>query len=166
MAEVRFLDAAIEDLQRLAPEIVTRVLKKLLLLEENPKAGAALGGPLTGYRKLVVGNRDWRIVYRETADGAIEVCEIWAVGARADDEVYQEAAARVGAMGPGPTAHALAQVLARLGHAPPAETAEELPAWLIERLVHTAGLPAADVAKMTPDEALQAWTDYRMRGRD
>src|SRR5581483_3316291 len=129
-----------------------------------PKVGAPLGGPLTGYRKLVVGNRDWRIVYRETADGDVEVCEIWAVGARADDEVYEEAAARVAAMGPGPTAHALAQVLVRLGHAlPTAEAAEELPAWLIERLVHTAGLPAVDVVKMTPDEALPAWTDYRMR---
>src|SRR5581483_8035130 len=119
MAEVRFLDAAVEDLHRLAPDVVKRVLKKVLLLEENPKVGAPLGGPLTGYRKLVVGNRDWRIVYRETADGDVEVCEIWAVGARADDEVYEEAAARVAAMGPGPTAHALAQVLVRLGHALP-----------------------------------------------
>src|SRR5579884_610721 len=166
MAEVRFLDAAVEDLSRLAPDVVTRVLKKLLLLERNPKAGAPLGGPLTGYRKLVVGNRDWRIVYRETADGDVEVCEVWAVGARADDEVYREAAARVATMVPGPTAHTLAQVLARLGHAPPpAAAAEPLPAWLIDRLVHTAGLPAADVERMTPDEALQAWTDYQLRGR-
>jgi len=164
MAEVRFLDAAVEDLSRLAPDVVTRVLKKLLLLERNPKAGAPLGGPLTGYRKLVVGNRDWRIVYRETAAGDVEVCEIWAVGARADDEVYREAAARVATMAPGPTTVALVQVLARLGHVPHlAPPPEPLPAWLIDRLVHTAGLPAADVEKMTPDEALQAWTDYRMR---
>jgi mRNA interferase RelE/StbE len=165
MAEVRFLDPAVEDLQRLSPDVVTRVLKKMLLLEKNPQAGAPLGGPLTGYRKLVVGNRDWRIVYRETADGDVEVCEIWAIGARADNEVYREAAARVATLPPGPTAHALAQVLARLGYpAPPPEAPEALPHWLIERLVHTAGLPAADVARMTPDEALQAWTDYRMRG--
>lgn len=165
MAEVRFVDPAVEDLQRLSPDVVKRVLKKVLLLEQDPKAGAPLGGPLTGYRKLVVGNRDWRIVYRETAAGDVEVCEIWAVGARADDEVYREAAARVATMASGPTAHALAQVLARLGHAPPpAEAPERLPPWLIERLVHTAGLPAAEVERMTPDEALQAWTDYRMRG--
>jgi mRNA interferase RelE/StbE len=164
MAEVRFLDPAVEDLQRLSPDVVKRVLKKVLLLEHNPQAGAPLGGPLTGYRKLVVGNRDWRVVYRETADGDVEVCEIWAIGARADEEVYREAAARVATMVPGPTAHALAQVLARLGQAPPAEAPEPLPPWLIDRLVHTAGLPAPEVAKMTPDEALQAWTDYRMRG--
>ncbi len=165
MAEVRFLDPAVEDLQRLSPEVAKRVLKKLLLLEENPKAGAPLGGPLTGYRKLVVGNRDWRIVYRETADGDVEVCEVWAVGARADDEVYREAAARVATLPPGPTAHALAQILARLGHAPaPTDAPPPLPAWLIERLVHTAGLLPADVARMTPDEALQAWTDYRIGG--
>ena len=165
MAEVRFLDPAIEDLQRLSADVVQRVLKKVLLLEKNPKAGAPLGGPLTGYRKLVVGNRDWRIVYRETAEGDVEVCEVWAIGARADDEVYREAAARVATLSPGPTARALAEVLARLDRPTPApEVAEPLPTWLVERLVHTAGLSAADVARMTPDEALQAWTDYRMGG--
>ncbi|MGH8999904.1 MAG: type II toxin-antitoxin system RelE family toxin [Acidimicrobiia bacterium] len=165
MAEVRFVDPAVEDLQRLAPDVVKRVLKKVLLLEENPKAGAPLGGPLTGYRKLVVGHRDWRIVYRETADGDVEVCEVWAIGARAEEEVYREAASRVATLPPGPTVHVLTQVLARLGHAPPAaEVPEPLPSWLIERLVHTVGLPAGEVARMTPDEALQAWTDYRMRG--
>lgn len=164
MAEVRFLDPALEDLHRLSPDVVKRVLKKVLLLEENPKAGTPLGGPLTGYRKLVVGNRDWRIIYRETDDGDVEVCQVWAIGARADDEVYREAAARVATLPPGPTAHALAQVLARLGHTPPpTEGAEPLPSWLVERLVHTAGLAAADVARMTPDDALQAWTDYQMR---
>lgn len=164
MAEVRFLDPAIEDLQRLAPDVVKRVLKKLLLLEENPKAGAPLGGALTGYRKLVVGNRDWRVVYRETVDGDVEVCEVWAIGARADDEVYREAAGRVATLPPGPTAHALAQVLARLGHRPPsAETPEALPSWLVERLVHTVGLRREDVVGMTADEALQAWTDYRIQ---
>lgn len=165
MAEVRFVDPAIEDLQLLPPDIVKRVLKKLLLLEENPKAGAPLGGPLTGYRKVVVGNRDWRIVYRETADGDVEVCEVWAVGARADDEVYREAADRVASLPPGPTTHALAQVLARLGHAAQLEPEPETPPpWLVERLVHTAGLRRQDVVRMTLDEALQAWTDYRLRG--
>lgn len=168
MAQVRFTDPAIEDLQRLSRDVVKRVLKKVLLLEENPKAGLPLGGPLTGYRKLVVGNRDWRVVYRETADGGVEVCEVWAIGARADDEVYREATARVASMPPGPTARTLGEVVARLGHAAsPAEAREAdepLPTWLVDRLVHTAGLRPADVARMTPDEALQAWTDYRMRG--
>ncbi|MCA1832860.1 MAG: type II toxin-antitoxin system RelE/ParE family toxin [Actinobacteria bacterium] len=164
MADVRFLDAAVEDLLRLNHAIRLRVLKKLLLLEENPQAGMPLGGPLTGYRKLVLGNRDWRIVYRETHDGAVEVCEVWVVGARADDEVYQEAADRIAALPPTPATHALAEVLARLGH-PTGPVAEPEPAsppdWLSARLIHTAGADPAAVAVMTLDEALDAWTQYQ-----
>lgn len=162
MAEVRFLDAAIEDLARLNHDIRLRVFKKLTLLEDNPQAGLPLGGPLTGYRKLVVGNRDWRIVYRETHDGNIEICEVWVVGARADDEVYREAAARISTLPPSPTAHTLTQVLSRLGYGPVSETEPATPPiWLITRLIHTAGLDPIEVANMTLDQALQAWTDYQ-----
>jgi mRNA interferase RelE/StbE len=162
VAEVRFLDAAIEDLARLSPDTTLRVFKKLLLLEKDPEAGQPLGGPLTGYRKLVVGNRDWRIVYRNTHDGHVEICEVWAVGARADDEVYREAAARIATLAPSPTAHALAQVLGRLGYGPvPEPEPDAPPAWLIARLVHTAGRDPNEVATMTLDQALQAWTDYQ-----
>lgn len=162
MAEVRFLDAAIEDLTRLNHDIRLRVFKKLMLLEDNPQAGLPLGGPLTGYRKLVVGNRDWRIVYRETHDGTIEICEVWVVGARSEDEVYREAAARIATLPPSPTAHTLAHVLNRLGYAPvPEPEPVTPPAWLVTRLVHSAGRDPNEVAAMTLDEALQAWTDYQ-----
>jgi mRNA interferase RelE/StbE len=166
VAEVRFIDAAVEDLRRLPASVLPRVLKKLVLLEENPKAGRPLGGPLSGFRKLVVGNRDWRIVYRETPDGAVEVCEVWAVGARADDEIYEEVRGRVAALPASPTAHALGEVLARLGRVGPAASpaeAETLPGWLVERLVMTAGLARSAVERMTPDEALDAWTAYQLR---
>lgn len=164
MADVRFLDAAVEDLLRLDHDIRLRVLKRLLLLEVNPQAGQPLGGPLTGYRKLVLGNRDWRVVYRETVDGAVEACEVWVVGARADDEVYREAADRIATLPASPTTHALAQVLARLGQPvspPPAPEPTSPPDWLVARLVHTAGIKPDDVAAMTFDEALNAWTRYQ-----
>ncbi|WP_017581974.1 type II toxin-antitoxin system RelE family toxin [Nocardiopsis valliformis] len=38
MAEITFTDAAIDDLRRIGPDAVSRVLKKLLLLAENPEA--------------------------------------------------------------------------------------------------------------------------------
>jgi mRNA interferase RelE/StbE len=69
------------------------VLKKILLLEDNPRAGYPLGSALTGFRKLVVGRNTWRVVYRVIA-GKVEICEIWAVGARADAEVYAAGMAR------------------------------------------------------------------------
>jgi addiction module RelE/StbE family toxin len=100
MAEVNFTEAAIDDLRRIGPDAVPKVLKKVLLLEENPEAGYPLGGELTGFRKLVVGHNTWRIVYRITDDKTVEVCEVWAVGARADAEVHAEATARIKAVGP------------------------------------------------------------------
>ena len=75
--------------------LVFKGLKKLV--DEPEKRGAPLGsrrtGDLTGLRKLVVGNRDWRIVYRVEADG--RVCVIWVIGKRADDEVCEIAMARL-----------------------------------------------------------------------
>jgi mRNA interferase RelE/StbE len=165
VAEVRFIDAAIEDLTRLSHDIRLRVFKKLLLLEKDPEAGLPLGGSLTGYRKLVVGNRDWRIVYRATQDGNVEICEVWVVGARSDDEVYREAAGRIASLPSNATTHALAQVLGRLGYGPvPEPEPEAPPAWLVARLVRTAGRDPNEVAAMTLDEALQAWTDYQSQG--
>jgi len=97
MTEVVFIDAAIDDLRRLGPDIVPKVLKKVLLLCADPEAGQPLAGALTGYRKLVVGRNHWRIIYRVAEDGVLEICEIWCVGARSDAEVYREATARAAA---------------------------------------------------------------------
>src|SRR5215469_7838409 len=95
MIEITFTDAAIDDLRKIGPDAVPKVLKKILLLLESPLAGYPLGSTLTGFHKLVVGRNTWRIVYRVVDDKAIEICEIWAVGAGADAEVYAEAAVRV-----------------------------------------------------------------------
>lgn len=62
---VRLTEDAVSDLHRLHkkdPQIVRSVFKKMLLLEKSPEAGEPLLGALVGFRKLVVGDRDWRIV--------------------------------------------------------------------------------------------------------
>ena len=64
MTEITFTDAAIDDLRRIGPDAVPKVLKKVLILLDSPDAGYPLGGELTGFRKLVVGRNTWRIVYR------------------------------------------------------------------------------------------------------
>jgi mRNA interferase RelE/StbE len=167
MAAIVFTDAAIDDLRRIGPDTVPRILK-LLLLEENPEAGHPLGGELTTYRKLVVGRNTWRIVYRITDDKAVEVCEIWAIGARADAEVYGAALARVkAAVGSRPQLVGLADLLERLGRVPqgtatpdPAVRREPVPDWLAERLVHTAGMAREDVAALDLPTAVDAWTSF------
>ena len=83
------------DLDGSSRKVVAKALKKL---ETEPeKRGATLGaresGDLSTYRKLVVGNRDYLIVYRVDPDGS--VCVIWVIAKRSDDEVYNLAVARL-----------------------------------------------------------------------
>jgi mRNA interferase RelE/StbE len=166
MVEVYFNDDALDDLRRIGPSAVPRILKKLLILETNIEAGYPLGGELTGFRKLVVGNNTWRIVYR-IRDGKAEICEVWAIGERADSEVYDVAVARVRAAATNkPHLLPLLEVMERLGKlaagvevlAPP--TPQPVPDWLAERLIYTVGLSRELVAAMDLQQAVDAWGNY------
>lgn len=170
-AEVWLTDPAVADLQRLDGAPLVWALKKMLLLETDPWAGEPLLGSLIGYRKLVVGNRDWRIVWRATADergaSCIEVAEVWAVGARSDGEVYAEMSGRVASLGDSPVRRSLAAILDELGtrakglQAKPVTRAPPRPErWLVDRLVHTAGLDRDEVLAMTSEQAVDAWTAH------
>ncbi len=120
-AEVWLTDPAVVDLHRLDGAPLVWALKKTLLLETNPQAGEPLLDSLIGYRKLVVGNRDWRIVWRVLNDerGAwtVEVVEVWAVGARSDNTAYAEMTERVGLPGRQPGASVLVGDPRRVGPA-------------------------------------------------
>ena len=184
---VRFTDAALADLELMArkgdPQVVRWALKKCLLLERDPEAGEPLRGALIGYRKLVVGDRDWRIVWRVTHDEAgrpvVDVAEVWALGARSDSEVYAEMNARVDTLSATPATVPLAQAIERLGRAAAgiqsegvepekgpgsagttADPAPGLPSWLAQSLVKVAGLRPAEVAQLTETEALGRWNEF------
>lgn len=97
-ARILLLDEAKEDLRDLdgaARRIVAKGIEKLRT--EPAQRGAPLGsrspGNLTGLHKLVVGNREFRIVYDVRDDGTIVV--VWVIGRRADDEVYRLAVSRL-----------------------------------------------------------------------
>jgi mRNA interferase RelE/StbE len=167
MTEVTFTDAAIDDLRRIGPDAVPKVLKKVLILLDSPDAGYPLGGELTGFRKLVVDCNTWRIVYRIVDDKQIEICEVWAVGARADAEVYAEAVARVrAASGQRLEIRKLADVVEHLGKlsgggtGPAVSTREPVPDWLAARLIHTVGMAPQDVAALSLEEAVDRWGEY------
>lgn len=172
MTEVTFTDAAIDDLRRIGPDTVPKVLKKVLILLDSPEAGYPLGGELTGFRKLVVGRNTWRIVHRVVDDKQVEICEVWAVGARADAEVYAEATARVRAAArQRPEIRKLADVIERLGKlsggvtAPAAPAREPVPDWLAARLIHTVGMAPQDVAALSLEDAVDRWGEYMSRPR-
>jgi mRNA interferase RelE/StbE len=172
-AHVRFTDAAIEDLKRLHkkdPQIVRSVLKKCLLIEENPYAGKRLLGDLVGYRRLVVGNRDWRIVWQviEAAGLSVDIAEIWAAGARADDDVYREMKERIATMPDDPLTVSLGEVVELL--APGAEirsthesVEDPIPDWLRTRLIRTAGVHHDRLEGISGEEAMGLWERF-MRG--
>ncbi len=172
-AEVWLTDPAVDDLQRLDGTALVWALKKMLLLERNPQAGEPLLGALISYRKLVVGNRDWRLIWRTTRDArgalVVEIAGVWAVGARSDAAVYEEMAQRVDRLQDTAVRRSLAEVVDQLGkrakglEPKPVAVAPSRPEpWLVERLV-TAGLDRSTVEAMTSEEAVDAWTAHRMR---
>jgi mRNA interferase RelE/StbE len=167
MTDITFTDSAVDDLRRIGPDAVPKVLKKVLILLDSPSAGYPLGGELTGFRKLIVGRNTWRIVYRVVDEKQIEICEVWAVGARADAEVYAEASARIqAAAGHRPEFLKLADVIERLGRlsggvkAPAAAVREPVPRWLAERLIQTVGMEPHDVAALSLEEAVDRWGEF------
>jgi len=171
---VRLTDEAVEDLQdlfKVDPQIVRWALKKMIQLERDPNAGDPLLGGLIGYRKITVGDRDWRVVWRvvqdEAGDNLIEVAEVWAVGYRKAGEVYAEIRRRVSNAGSSPKTKALSEVLElfakqarNLTATPEPDKPEPVPKWLTDALLYVAHMPASRVENMGLEEAEKAWADH------
>lgn len=97
---VQFTPDARDDLRRYARSGNIRLfLQKLVRLEEIGKAaGQPLGRGLSGYYKIVVGDRDWRIIF--TMDAGETVATVVVIGDRADSACYDQAQKRLAAMDP------------------------------------------------------------------
>jgi mRNA interferase RelE/StbE len=112
---VELVDEAVADLGRYSSSGNLKLfLAKLVRLEEVGKdAGQPLGAGLVNWRKIVVGDRNWRIVFKMNPDET--VATVWVVGDRDDMACYQEAAERVKALGSAkPEAVSLSAVMFRL----------------------------------------------------
>jgi mRNA interferase RelE/StbE len=76
---VELLDDAVVDLARQAESGKLKLFfKKLLEIgQKGAEAGEPLGRDLVGWRKITVGNRNWRIVFRVDRDEAVAtICVI------------------------------------------------------------------------------------------
>lgn len=98
MAEVLLTEDAKDDVRDLDGSACKIVLRAISKLKDHPEQrgqplGSRQGTTLTTFRKLVVGDRDYRVVYRVEANGQVAV--VWVVGPRADGEVYDMAMARL-----------------------------------------------------------------------
>ena len=164
---VRLTEDAVADLYRLHkkdPSILRAVFKKMLLLEQSPTAGEPLLGALVGFRKLVVGDRDWRIVWRITEDATgipiLDISEVWAVGARSDGAVYDELTSRVARMGDDPKIRPLKDVIIQMGRlyksveatAEPSRT-PSLPEWMETALKDQLHLSSQEISRLTEQQA-------------
>lgn len=92
---VALIAEAVEDLTGYARSgNLLLFLKKLVRLEQvGEEAGLPLRRGLTGYRKIVVGDRGWRIVFRMSDDGRTAFVVV--VGDRDDAACYEIASRRV-----------------------------------------------------------------------
>ena len=110
MARVSLTDDAKEDLRDLDRSAQLLVVKALRKLGTEPeKRGEPLSNVLSGFRKLVVGNRSIRIVYRVEDNG--DVCVIFVIGLRSNDQVYEIAKARLQTLADGEFAEELTELV-------------------------------------------------------
>jgi len=96
--KIEFLPDAEKDFDALDGSIRIEVAKKIDALADNPFLGKPLGKKygvdLTGFYKLYVSKKKYRIVYRLIGKH-IEVIEIVGIGKRAEEEVYKLVARRL-----------------------------------------------------------------------
>jgi mRNA interferase RelE/StbE len=91
---VELIDEAIVDLADLAESgNLKQFFRKLVEIEANgSQAGEPLGRNLVGWRKITVGNRNWRVVFR--VDREETVATVCVIGDREDAACYEEAQRR------------------------------------------------------------------------
>lgn len=180
---VRLTEDAVADLHRLGkkdPHFVRTMFKKMLLLERSPNAGDPLLGASIGFRKLVVGDRHWRIVWRVTEDTAgtpiLDISEVWAVGVRSDSEIYEELKARVARIGDDPKLQPLKDVIAQMGRlyesveaaAEPSQNSS-VPDWLQAALRDQLNLGPEEISKISEQQGqkllMEFWSSNRNPGQ-
>ena len=95
---IQFIPEAAKDYKSLDAYLKKLVNEKIDKLKENPFLGEALGNKnnidLTGFYKIYVAKKSYRIVYRIIKD-KIEIVEIWGIGKRNRMEIYKLVGKRI-----------------------------------------------------------------------
>ena len=95
---IQFIPEAAKDYKSLDGYLKKLVNEKIDKLKENPFLGEALGNKdnvdLTGFYKIYVAKKSYRIVYR-IIKGKIEIVEIWGIGKRNRMEIYKIVGKRI-----------------------------------------------------------------------
>ena len=96
--KIEFLPEAQEEFEGLDKSVRREIARRIDALAGNPMLGKPLGNKfgadLTGFYKLYVSRKKYRIVYRFRG-GDIEIIEILGIGKREKEEIYRLVAARL-----------------------------------------------------------------------
>ena len=91
--KVEFIKEAAKDYKNLDGSVKKLVNVKIEELSKNPMLGEKLGNKnnidLTGFFKIYVFKKKYRIVYRLITPEEIEIVEIWGIGKRDKEEIYR-----------------------------------------------------------------------------
>jgi mRNA interferase RelE/StbE len=97
---IEFSPEAVKDYKGLDGSIKYLIDKKLEELSENPFFGEMLGNKfninLTGFLKIYVYSKRYRIIYRLLTPEKVEIIEIWGIGKRDKEEIYRTIGKRLG----------------------------------------------------------------------
>ncbi|MCL1837607.1 MAG: type II toxin-antitoxin system RelE/ParE family toxin [Treponema sp.] len=95
---IQFIPEAAKDYKSLDGSIKKLANEKIDALRENPFLGEALGNKnnidLTGFYKIYLAKKTYRIVYRIRKND-IEIVEIWGIGKRDKMEIYKNLGKRI-----------------------------------------------------------------------
>ena len=96
--DIKFIPEAEKDYKSLDGSIKKLVNEKIDDLRDKPYLGEELGNKnnidLTGFYKIYVAKKKYRIIYRIVKD-EIEIIEIWGIGKRDKLEVYEDVGKRI-----------------------------------------------------------------------
>jgi len=96
--DIQFIPEAVKDYKSLDGNIKILVNEKIDKLKENPYLGEELGNRsninLTGYYKIYIDKKKYRIVYR-IVKNEIEIIEIWGIGKRDKMKIYKDVGKRI-----------------------------------------------------------------------
>jgi mRNA interferase RelE/StbE len=96
--DIKFIPEAENDYKSLDGSIKKQVNEKIDKLKDDAYIGEELGNKnnidLTGYYKIYVAKKKYRIVYR-IVKNEIEIIEIWGIGKRDKLEVYKDVGKRI-----------------------------------------------------------------------
>jgi mRNA interferase RelE/StbE len=96
--DIQFIPEAEKDYKSLDGSIKKMVNEKIDKLKDDAYIGEELGNKnnidLTGYYKIYVAKKKYRIIYRIVKD-EIEIIEIWGIGKRDKFEIYEDVGKRI-----------------------------------------------------------------------